>query len=145
MARQRGKRAATSEAAMQPLIAPADLIGVREPMSTSDLVPLLRRVTPTEHDLEQAIKEALSGARLKETLAMLPSKKLQIAIKAMFAAGGFALLSSAIEGTGDFGGLAWRIYKWLFGVKWDKLGRFEGHYTLEVVGPRDYIYRPNPR
>jgi hypothetical protein len=115
----------------------------RETMSLADLEPMMRQVTPTVPDLERKLKEALTGPRLKETLAAIPSKKERDAVKALSAAGGTPMLHSAIEGTGDFGSLAWRLYKRLFSVTWDKQGEFQGRYNLEPVGPRDYIFRPN--
>jgi len=42
---------------------------------------------------------------------------------------------------GSFSDVVWKIYKSLYGVQWDKVGRFEGRVNLEVRGGTDYYYR----
>ena len=39
----------------------------------------------------------------------------------------------------------WEVYKKVRGVAWDRPGGFLGkNPTLEIVGDRDYVYRPDP-
>ena len=114
-----------------------------EEVSTADLVPFMRRVTPSLHDLDVVLRQAVSGVSYKNTLAKITSKKDKTAMASLRSAGGAVMLGSALEGSSDFGGLGWKIYKRLKGVRWDKQGEFKGKYAFHVRGPQDYEFIPD--
>lgn len=115
-----------------------------EPKSLEDLDVLMRQVTPTARDLERQVIDAVTGAGAKQNLGALKSKAVTAAVKALNAAGGTVMLKSAIEGSGDFGGLGWRIYKRLHGVTWDVQGELHGPAAVTWKAARDYTFRPDP-
>ncbi len=119
-----------------------------EEVPTAALATYLRRVTPTEDDLSSALEEAIPEARGATTVTNLLGKKFGKkdgdAVSALLKSGGPEMLSSALEGTGRFGGLAWRLYKKLHKVKWEKRGKFVGDPAVIARGGRDYTYKPNP-
>lgn len=48
--------------------------------------------------------------------------------------------------SGRFDSLEWRAYRQIVGVSWAAPGQFEGGAPiLEVRGPRDYLYRRDPK
>jgi hypothetical protein len=132
--------AAPLTAAMSNVLAAA----MPEPRSQAELDVLLRRVTPNVRDLEREVSDALTGSNRSQTLARVRSRSLTNAIQALHAAGGPEMVRSAIEGSGDFGGIGWRVYKALHGVEWDQQGEFHGPSTITWRAARDYLFRPDP-
>lgn len=110
-------------------------------LPTEALTPLLRREAPSAEDLEALLLAAAIGPAGR-ALAGGPRNKFTTALTALKNLGGSGL-RSALEGTGEFGGLSWWMYKKLFTVTWERRGAFLGRYSLEWNGPRDYTFIPD--